>query len=140
MEETKIIKKVIRKPVETSENKPGNGSQIFKIMNIIMFFMVFIIFIRGFNIKKTVREENIATQTAVSEMIKQMKLEDETNRQIQKNEILSAFALYSRLDADALKEREEYHNQMQQKYQNMANQYNQGLTNLSNQIKKDSVK
>jgi biopolymer transport protein ExbB/TolQ len=140
MEETKVIKKVIRKPVETSENKPGNSSQIFKIMNIIMFFMVFIIFIRGFNIKKTVREENVATQTAVSEMIKQMKLEDETNRQIQKNEILSAFALYSRLDADALKEREEYHNQMQQKYQNMANQYNQGLTNLSNQIKKDSVK
>lgn len=140
MEETKIIKKVIRKPVETSENKSKNGGQIFKIMNIIMFFMIFIIFVRGFNIKKTVREESFATQTAVSEMIKQMKIEEETNGQIQINEILSAFALYSRLDADALKEREEYHNQMQQKYQNMANQYNQGLTNLSNQIKKDSVK
>lgn len=142
MEENKIVKKVIRKPVETSNKSGSNSDAFFKILNVIMFVMVFVIFVRGFNIKGTVREESVNTQIKVEQMLTEMKAKIDNDRQIDKNEILSAFALYSRLDLTSLKEREEYHKQQQAKYESMAKQYNQGLNNLVKEIKspKDSIK
>ena len=100
--------------------------------------MVVIIFFRGFGIKKTVREENAKTQEVIVELNNSL----ENARQIDKNEILSAFALYSRLDMASLKEREEYHKEQQTKYESMATKFNQGLNNISKQIKnnKDTIK
>jgi hypothetical protein len=144
MEENKIVRKVIRKPIdsEIKSNVNNNAQSLFKIMNVVMFIMVFVIFIRGFNVKSTVREESKSTQEKVGEMVIDMIGSLETSRQIDKNEILSAFALYSRLDVTALKEREDYHKEQQTKYENMAKQYNQGLTTLSKEIKipKDTIK
>ena len=142
MEETKIVKRIIRKPESTEKPKTNNTDTFFKILNVAMFIMVLFIFLRGFNIKGTVRYESAVTQDKVNAMVTQMRGELENSRQIDKNEILSAFALYSRLDAASLKEREDYHKQQQSKYENMANQYRQGLTNLTNEIKKkkDSLK
>jgi len=142
MGENKIVKKVIRKPVETSNKSGSNSDTFFKILNVIMFVMVFVIFVRGFNIKGTVREESVNTQIKVEQIFTEMKVKIDNDRQIDKNEILSAFALYSRLDLTSLKEREEYHKQQQTKYENIAKQYNQGLNNLVKEIKlpKDSIK
>jgi len=142
MGENKIVKKVIRKPVEISNKSGSNSDTFFKILNVIMFVMVFVIFVRGFNIKGTVREESVNIQIKVEQIFTEMKVKIDNDRQIDKNEILSAFALYSRLDLTSLKEREEYHKQQQTKYENIAKQYNQGLNNLVKEIKlpKDSIK
>ena len=115
MEENRVIKRIKRKPAADT-GKPSNDSKnFFNILNVVMFIMVFIIFIRGFNIKGTVRDESESTQANVKEMIKELKTNMDYSRQIDKNEILSGFALYSRLDAQALKEREEYHKEQQVK-------------------------
>ncbi len=136
----KIVKKVIKRQIQpTEESNTGDGSKTFlTILNVAMFLMVLIIFFRGFNIKGTVTEECASIKAKLVEL--ETKLE--TARQIDKNEILSAFALYSRLDAESLKAQEEYHKQQQSKYENIANQYNQSLNSLTKVIKtkKDSVK
>lgn len=140
MEETKIVKKIIRKPMDGTEPKVkgGNTDNLFRYLSVITFVMVVIIFFRGFGIKKTVREENAKTQEVIVELNNSL----ENARQIDKNEILSAFALYSRLDMASLKEREEYHKEQQTKYESMATKFNQGLNNISKQIKnnKDTIK
>ena len=136
--EEKVLKRVIKKPVEKTEDNNGGSNTFFKVLNVLIFVMVFVIFIRGFGIKSTIQDESAIIQQSM----KELKTELGMDRQIDKNEILSAFALYSRLDAAALKEREEFHKQQQAKFENMANQYNQGLKDLSKQIKtkKDSIK
>lgn len=142
-ENTQIIKKLVKRPIQPADqpNKGGLGT-FFYIMNGIMLFMVFIIFVRGFNVKGTVRDESDAIKKELNDKVIELQTKLETARQIDKNEILSAFALYSRLDAQSLKEQEEYHKQQQAKYENMATQYNQGLNSLAKTIKqkKDSVK
>ena len=144
MEENKTIRRVIKKPAEqTVGSNSGNGTDtFFKALTVIIFIMVFVIFVRGFNTKGTVREESGIIQKTVNEQVLTLKREMENAREIDKNEILSAFALYSRLDAQSLKEREEYHKKQQEKYEGMAKQYNQGLNNLVKEIKtkKDSIK
>jgi hypothetical protein len=136
----RVVKRVVTKPEETTSS--GGSDTFFRILDVVMFLMVFIIFVRGFNIKSTVRDEATATRKQFIEVIEKLNVNLENNRQIDKNEILSAFALYSRLDATSLKEREDYHKQQQAKYENIATQYHQSLNTLTNVIKnkKDSVK
>ena len=137
----KIIKKVIKTPsTETKQN--NNIKNVFRVLNVVMFLMVFIIFARGFNIKNTIREENTNTQKLIKEQMLELQTKTDLNRQIDKSEILGSFALYSRLSKDELKQKEDENKQDQMKYQNMANQYNQGLNSLTKQIKssKDSIK
>jgi len=138
MEESKIVKRLVRRPVDTANKPVDNNNTFFKVLNVIMFIMVFVIFIRGFNVKNTVREESINIQKEIKDALINL----DNSRQIDKNETLAAFALYSRLDMASLKEREEYHKIQQAKFENMAKQYNQGLNNLVKEIKspKDSIK
>jgi hypothetical protein len=138
MEENKIVKKVIRKPIEPEKTKTvNNNAAFFRILNVAMFIMILIIFFRGFGVKSTVHKEMAATQEQVRLIVNDLNAQMETNRQIDKNEILSTFALYSRLDAESLKEQERYHKEQQAKYENIAKQYNQGLNNLANEIKSE---
>lgn len=136
MEESKNIKKIIKVPVGDNQNiRPIN--RIYKTLTVITFIMVCIMFIRGFGIKGTVNDQSLILQEKIVELNNAL----ENSRQIDKNEILSAFALYSRLDQVSLKEREDYHKEQQFKYEKMANQYNKGLNDLTNQIKlKDTTK
>lgn len=136
IDNTKLVRKLIKKPVI---EKKGNKTSLFQIMNVIMFIMIFVIFVRGFNVKKTVREESKTTQTTV---VKNLTEYFEIKRQIDINQILSTFALYSRLSKDELKEKEDYHKKMQEQYEKMATEYNQGLSSLSLELQefKDTIK
>lgn len=136
IDNTKLIKRLVKKPIS---EKKSNKTSLFQIMNVIMFIMVFVIFVRGFNVKKTVREESKTTQTTV---VKNLTEYFEIKRQIDINQILSTFALYSRLSKDELKEKEDYHKKMQEQYEKMATEYNQGLSSLSLELQefKDTIK
>ena len=133
--EQKVIKKVVVKSPEQN-TESSNGGTFMKVLNVLIALMVFIIFVRGFNIKGTVKTENEKNIAELKATIKELKTELETERQIDKNEILSAFALYSRLDQASLKEKEDYHAKQQAKYENMAKEFNKGLDEISKEIKK----
>lgn len=131
--EQKVVKKVIVQ--NPGQKESGNSGTFLKVLNILVALMVFIIFVRGFNIKGTVKSETDRTIVELKAEVKNLKTELETDRQIDKNEILSAFALYSRLDQATLKEKEEYHAKQQSKYENMAKEFNKGLNEISKEIK-----
>lgn len=140
MEDNRNLKRVVRKPIENKTT--GNVESFYRVLTVVLFVMVLIIFFRGFGVKKTTRNESLLIQEKIESMFNDFNTKFEANRQIDKNEILSAFALYSRLDAESLKEMEIYHKEQQQKYENIAKQYNEGLNHLVKEIKspKDTLK
>ena len=137
MEEKQVIKRLVKKPDTSS-----SGNSLMKVLNVVMFVMIFVIFVRGFNVKSTVRSESELTQTIIKEYIDENMKIINMNREVDKNATLSAFALYSRLDATELKNKEDYHKSEQEKYQNLANQLNNSLKlyNKKLQGRKDTIK
>ena len=87
--------------------------------------MVFVIFVRGFNVKSTVNEQSELTRSEINALItEQVEALNNTNEvklEMLKNEILSSYALYSRLNVTELKEREDYHQQQLSKWEKVAN-------------------
>jgi len=118
----KVVRKVLKQPVE--KEKTSNVSALKNISYVILFLMVFVIFVRGFNVKSTVNEQNQLTReeikTLVIEQLKQHQEAEDINHKILKDEILSAYALYSRLSATELKEKEDYHKQQLDKWEKIA--------------------
>ena len=56
----KVVKRVIKQ--QPQETKKKNSSVLRDIAFVVMFFMVFIVFVRGFGIKGTVKEQNELTK------------------------------------------------------------------------------
>lgn len=122
-DQRKVVRKVLKQPVE--KESTSNASTLKNISYVILFLMVFVIFVRGFNIKSTVNEQNELTReeikTLVIDQVKQHQEAEDVSREMLKNEILSAYALYSRLTATELKEKEDYHQQQLEKWEKVAN-------------------
>jgi len=119
----RVVKKIIKQ--QPSAAKKSNSSVLKDIAFVAMFIMVFVIFVRGFNIKSTVNEQNVLTRTKIIKLV-ETKLQqhaeyEKVEREMLKNEILSAYALYSRLSVTELKEKEEYHQQQVEKWEKVAN-------------------
>lgn len=103
--ENKVIKKVIRKPIDTEKNS-NSVQNLFRILNVLTFIMVFVIFSRGFNIKGTVRDENTTTRKEVTEQITKLKNDVENSQQNNNNYLLSQFSMLVGMKESALKEQQ----------------------------------
>lgn len=136
----KVVKKVVKQQPKQKDN-----SKIKDIALIALSIMVFIIFIRGFNIKSTIKKQNEENKAALTELvdsrIKQQAEFINTKNELLKNEILAAYALYSRLNAAELKEQEDYHKEQMDKWEQiMSNQVTKNdLYQLQDQLN-DTVK
>lgn len=122
-EQRKIVKRVVKQPNESE--KTSNTTTLKNISYVVLFFMVFVIFVRGFNVKSTVNEQSELTRSEINALItEQVEALNNTNEvklEMLKNEILSSYALYSRLNVTELKEREDYHQQQLSKWEKVAN-------------------
>lgn len=121
----KVVRRIVKQPQENNKEVKSNSKTIKDILFYAMFFMVLVIFLRGFNVKKTIINESELTRSTVKELvIEELDLRfasEDAKREMLKNEILSAYALYSRLSATELKEKEEYHQELLEKWESVAN-------------------